>query len=148
MKDRLTRPPVQRFRVKASSATPVRTGNSVYPGPYSVDAQRPSPAPHYGYQPSIPTSLPPSTAPFRPALPQGVITEDIVASLERYPVYEQQAWASTLPPSAMQVYRSILAKRGQPPTRSQYDSSRPAIECAAERSSELSRSTCHLLCLR
>jgi len=32
-----------------------------------------------------------------------------VASLSKYPLYEQQAWASSLPPSAMQMFRQITA---------------------------------------
>jgi hypothetical protein len=42
-------------------------------------------------------------------LPQGVVTEEIVANLDRYPKYEQQAWAATLPPLAIQLYRQMLA---------------------------------------
>ena len=42
------------------------------------------------------------------------MTEDVVASLDRYPLYEQQAWAQSLPPLAMQVYRQMVEakKRG------------------------------------
>jgi hypothetical protein len=32
-----------------------------------------------------------------------------VASLNRYPLYEQQAWAQSLPPVSMQIYRQIQA---------------------------------------
>jgi hypothetical protein len=38
-----------------------------------------------------------------------VVTEEVVASLERYPLYEQQAWAASLPPVSMQIYRQIQA---------------------------------------
>ncbi|WRT70655.1 uncharacterized protein IL334_007653 [Kwoniella shivajii] len=72
-----------------------------------------------------PSRLPPpvghGTRPFLPALPPGVVTEEVVASLNRYPPYEQQAWAQSLPPLAMNIYRSMLAtnearKRSLPPT--------------------------------
>ena len=58
-----------------------------------------------------PTGPSQATAPYLPALPQGVVTEEIVASLDRYPAYEQQAWASSLPPLAMQIFRQMVAKR-------------------------------------
>jgi len=45
---------------------------------------------------------------FLPALPKGVVTEEIVASLERYPQYEQSAWANSLSPLAVQVYRQLV----------------------------------------
>lgn len=60
----------------------------------------------------MPQQPPPqSTRPahYLPALPKGVVTEEVVASLDRYPLYEQQAWAQTLPPVSMQVYRQIQA---------------------------------------
>jgi hypothetical protein len=61
------------------------------------------------------TAPPPATAvasgapgSFLPALPKGVVTEEIVASLERYPQYEQSAWANSLSPLAVQVYRQLV----------------------------------------
>lgn len=59
--------------------------------------------------PQVPPPAAPAPASYLPALPQGVVTEDIVATLNRYPLYEQQAWAASLPPLAMQVYRQMLA---------------------------------------
>jgi hypothetical protein len=56
----------------------------------------------------MPMASPTANA-FLPALPQGVVTDEVVANLERYPVYEQQAWAATLPPQAIQLYRQMLA---------------------------------------
>jgi hypothetical protein len=52
---------------------------------------------------------PVAPGPYLPALPKGVVTEEVVASLDRYPLYEQQAWAQTLPPVSMQIYRQIQA---------------------------------------
>jgi len=83
----------------------------------SAESQRPTafpPSPSaYNHQPSNPNPTPgPSSAlPYLPALPTGVVNEEVVNSLDRYPTYEQQAWANSLPPLAMQVYRQILAKR-------------------------------------
>ncbi|WVQ63277.1 uncharacterized protein L199_001428 [Kwoniella botswanensis] len=94
-----------------------------YPGglPMPMTAS-PSPYPAGPSQPPIPGLPGQSQAPrqYLPALPPGVVTEEVVASLERYPMYERQAWAQTLPPLAMNVYRSMVAtnearKRGQLP---------------------------------
>lgn len=52
---------------------------------------------------------PTAPAQYLPALPKGVVTEEVVASLGRYPLYEQQAWAQSLPPVSMQIYRQIQA---------------------------------------
>ena len=52
---------------------------------------------------------PVAPGPYLPALPKGVVTEEVVASLDRYPLYEQQAWAQSLPPVSMQIYRQIQA---------------------------------------
>lgn len=61
-----------------------------------------------------------AAASYLPQLPHGVVTEEVVATLDRYPVYEQQAWMSTLPPLALNIYRQMAAakearKRGVPP---------------------------------
>jgi hypothetical protein len=59
--------------------------------------------------PSRQTPTAPAPAQYLPALPKGVVTEEVVASLNRYPLYEQQAWAQSLPPVSMQIYRQIQA---------------------------------------
>ena len=46
-----------------------------------------------------------------PPLPKGVVTEEIVNSLDRYSTYDQNAWASSLSPLAAQVYRQLLADK-------------------------------------
>ena len=53
----------------------------------------------------------PASTPYYSQLPQGIVNDEIVASLERYPIFEQQAWARSLPPSAMQMYQQIMADR-------------------------------------
>lgn len=57
---------------------------------------------------------------YLPQLPQGVVTEEVVASLGRYPQAEQQAWVASLPPLALAIYRQMVAvnearKRGVAP---------------------------------
>ncbi|WWD20660.1 hypothetical protein CI109_105136 [Kwoniella shandongensis] len=90
------------------SGTPMyhhRPMGHVPPSPASY-ATAPGPGPSaYPTGPSIPPTGP---TPYLPALPPGVVTEEVVASLDRYPLYEQQAWAQSLPPLAMQVYRQML----------------------------------------
>jgi hypothetical protein len=59
-------------------------------------------------------------ASYLPPLPHGIVTEEIVASLDRYPAYDQQAWSASLPPLAQTAYRQIVAvnearKRGVAP---------------------------------
>nr|XP_018259645.1 uncharacterized protein I303_07713 [Kwoniella dejecticola CBS 10117]OBR81803.1 hypothetical protein I303_07713 [Kwoniella dejecticola CBS 10117] len=63
---------------------------------------------------------------YLPALPPGVVTDEIVATLDRYPPYERQAWIQSLSPLAVNMYRTMLAtnearKRGlaQPPVPQQ-----------------------------
>ncbi|OCF31781.1 hypothetical protein I316_06588 [Kwoniella heveanensis BCC8398] len=67
------------------------------PLPGSAPALGPAPGPGPGH------------GAYLPALPKGVVTEEIVNNLGRYPVYEQQAWAQSLTPLAQNMYRSILA---------------------------------------
>jgi len=74
----------------ATPATTYRTGVSAEP----VTATRQTPV---------------APGQYLPALPKGVVTEEVVASLDRYPLYEQQAWAQSLPPVSMQIYRQIQA---------------------------------------
>jgi hypothetical protein len=59
-------------------------------------------------------------AAYLPALPHGMVTEETVASLERYPPFQQQAWLNSLPPLAKTAYHQITAinearKRGVAP---------------------------------
>ncbi|WWD08343.1 hypothetical protein V865_006455 [Kwoniella europaea PYCC6329] len=130
---------------RPSSITPIPARISVVPGQSqyspSPSAYSQSPA---GYPGGLPMPMTASSSPYPagpsqppipglpgqgqalrqylPALPPGVVTEEVVASLERYPMYERQAWAQTLPPLAMNVYRSMVAtnearKRGQLPAQ-------------------------------
>lgn len=76
-------------------------------------------APQYAAVPTGSASPAPST-PFLPQLPQGVVTEQVVASLGQYPAHEQQAWVQSLPPLALSIYRQMIVanearKRGAPP---------------------------------
>jgi hypothetical protein len=73
-------------------AVPYRTGASVEPSTATPTRQTPV-----------------APGQYLPALPKGVVTEEVVASLDRYPLYEQQAWAQSLPPVSMQIYRQIQA---------------------------------------
>ncbi len=75
-------------------------GNTAYP-----PQQQPAPA---------------APASYLPQLPHGVVTEEVVATLDRYPSYEQQAWISSLPPLALNIFRQMkevadARKRGVPP---------------------------------
>ena len=115
VKQRLAQPQVPKFRVKPSTVTP---GNNHRPESPPAEPQRPTAFPSMpsGYnrspQPSSAAAGPSSTAAqYLPALPTGVVTEEVVNSLDRYPIYEQQAWANSLPPLAMQVYRQMVGKR-------------------------------------
>mgnify|MGYP002718787137 CR=1 FL=1 len=150
IQERLARAPTDKFKVKPAVATPGRPMESPLYPPRPHPTQTPSPAPYpqvpmTGTTPSgMPSypGIPPSTSRdsgsmsrpstshdggFLPALPKGVVTAEIVASLDRYPQYEQAAWASSLPPVGVQVYRQYLAaneakKRGPvaPSTPSPY----------------------------
>lgn len=103
--------PQDKFRVRPAMATPVRLPAglpSSVPPPQPAIPPSPSAYPYNGTRPSMPMASPTANA-FLPALPQGVVTDEVVANLERYPVYEQQAWAATLPPQAVQLYRQMLA---------------------------------------
>jgi len=117
VEERLARPQVQRFRVNASSITPVRRRNNLRPQSQPAEPQGPPPAStptahnHTVPPPTVAPPPPTSSTSFLPVLPPGVVTEEIVASLDRYPMYEQQAWANALPPPTMQVYRQMVAKR-------------------------------------
>lgn len=73
------------------------------PSPHSIQSQVYTPVPH-----QIPhTPSPATTSTYLPALPPGVVTEEVVASLDRYPLYEQQAWQASLPPHALSVLRQM-----------------------------------------
>ncbi|WWC92244.1 uncharacterized protein L201_007198 [Kwoniella dendrophila CBS 6074] len=109
--------------------TPIpQSGPSPSLSPYPAGSSRhPQPVPS-------PTPIPVTQGhrPFLPALPPGVVTEEVVASLDRYPPYERQAWTQTLPPLAVNMYRSMLAtnearKRSihQPPPGPQYPHAQP-----------------------
>ena len=100
---------MSKFRVKGFNTTPVRlaaehqSSSSFPPTPNAYDY--PSP------QLSFPPDRIPASAPYYSQLPQGIVNDEIVASLERYPAFEQQAWARSLPPPAMHMYRQIMADR-------------------------------------
>lgn len=118
---RLTQPhvPVQKFKVRGSAGTPGRpayrpstSAEPIQQGYPQTAYASPSPYPQATHLPqqSPATAIPPQPpVPYLPALPPGVVTEEIVSSLEKYPLYEQQAWAQTLPPLAMQIYRQMLS---------------------------------------
>jgi hypothetical protein len=159
--NRLNGPQVSKFRVKQTSTTPSRHdqrppydsyGRGSYPPPgaspgpgqyYPSPHQQGSPLPAQGYplgppaQGYPPQGVPspsPSTSAYLPALPKGVVNEDIVMSLSRYPPYEQQAWAASLPPAGIQMYRQITAanearKNGNPraPLNGYGNGSQPAV---------------------
>ncbi|WVW80887.1 hypothetical protein I302_102878 [Kwoniella bestiolae CBS 10118] len=109
-----------------SQYSPSPSGYSQSPSAYTAGLPMPMTATATGYpagssRPPIP-ALQQSPRQYLPALPPGVVTEEVVASLDRYPMYERQAWAQTLPPLAMNVYRSMVAtnearKRGQVPAQ-------------------------------
>lgn len=114
IEDRINRP-VEKPRPRVSA--PARADSSSFtqrpPYPSANQNQYPSQSPQ-------PLSGPSGSSHgnYLPALPKGVVTEEIVASLDRYPAYEQSAWANSLPPFAVQVYRQLAAandakKRGQ-----------------------------------
>ncbi|WWC72539.1 uncharacterized protein I206_106501 [Kwoniella pini CBS 10737] len=95
------------------------------PLPFPIPTSAPSPGltpysagPSRSPQPPIPGIQ--GHRAYLPALPPGVVTEEIVATLERYPPYERQAWVQSLSPLAVNMYRTMLAtnearKRGQVP---------------------------------
>ena len=87
-----------KVRMQTAAVTPVRYGNPSQPS---------YPQNHSSYPYPLPQSQP-STASYLPALPKGIVTEDIVASLPRYQPYEQNAWIQSLPPPAMAMYRQIV----------------------------------------
>ncbi|KAK4687188.1 hypothetical protein P7C73_g2928, partial [Tremellales sp. Uapishka_1] len=121
--ERLQRPPIQRFRLKGSSATPVHmgapsTGYAPASTPATASYAPPppmTPSPYPYAQASKPVHSTPASVPYLPALPQGVVTEEVVASLSRYPEYERQAWIQSLPTLALQVYRQLMVKLSAPP---------------------------------
>ncbi|WVQ85899.1 hypothetical protein IAT38_008067 [Cryptococcus sp. DSM 104549] len=136
---RLAHPPgTKSYKIKAAAAaaaagTPLRVGTmhtSTYPSASPSISQSPAPAPGgppplppINYPPPISTpistptprtataygSLPPGSMPYIPTLPPNVVTEDIVAGLERYTPYEQQAWLRSLSPYNMNAYRQLAA---------------------------------------
>ncbi|GMK54604.1 hypothetical protein CspeluHIS016_0111900 [Cutaneotrichosporon spelunceum] len=69
------------------------------------------------HQQHVPAAAPSSQL---PQLPHGVVTEEVVATVDRYPSFEQQAWISSLPPLALNIFRQMkdandARKRGVPP---------------------------------
>lgn len=72
-------------------------------------------------QAGSPAQQPPSPAPqaYLPQLQPGVVTEEIVANLDRYSEGERQMWFNSLPPLAQSIYKQMVAandarKRGVP----------------------------------
>lgn len=66
-----------------------------------------------------PPGQPPSPVPYLPQLQPGVVTEEIVANLDRYSEGERQMWFNSLPPLAQSIYKQMVAandarKRGVP----------------------------------
>lgn len=75
--------------------------------------------------------------PYLPQLPHGVVTEEVVSTLDRYQPYEQQAWVASLPPLALNIYRQMAAanearKRGVPPPAPPAVEARSAAPAAPE----------------
>lgn len=96
---------------------------------FHTPASHPQALPHHSPQQHFQQ---PQPAPYVPQLPHGVVTEEVVTSLDRYPAHEQQAWAASLPPLAQGIYRQIVAvnearKRGvaPPPPPPVADPARP-----------------------
>lgn len=108
IEDRINRPAVDKPRPRVSGPTP-RADSSSFAQRQSYPY--PNQTPNYPSQSPQPLSGPSgaSHGSYLPALPKGVVTEEIVASLDRYPPYEQSAWANSLPPFAVQVYRQLSA---------------------------------------
>lgn len=127
---------VSGVKLPTKTVTPVRHG-SHQPAPATpapaIGLPQPMPhgmhAPQMGYvsqtayanvayPPQQPT--PPAPSSYLPQLPHGVVTEEVVTTLDRYPSYEQQAWISSLPPLALNIFRQMkeaneARKRGVPP---------------------------------
>ena len=122
--------PNEKIKVKPTLVTPARPADTnAYGHRTPLYAQSPSPAMYASQSPQPPTlaaaaaGIPPNMYPpphsagpspaqpghFLPALPKGVVTEEIVASLDRYPAYEQSAWANSLSAMSVQIYRQLLA---------------------------------------
>ena len=116
--------PAEKIRIKPVVSTPYQMNTTPHgrppqypqsPSPANFHSQSPQPpatlaSAAYGTMAAPPVTASASSAPgtFLPALPKGVVTEEIVASLERYPQYEQSAWANSLSPLAVQVYRQLV----------------------------------------
>lgn len=87
-------------------------------------------------QAASPAQQPPSPAPqaYLPQLQPGVVTEEIVANLDRYSEGERQMWFNSLPPLAQSIYKQMVAandarKRGVPaPAPSAQTPKRPELE--------------------
>nr|ODN89897.1 hypothetical protein L203_01814 [Cryptococcus depauperatus CBS 7841] len=132
---RLSFPPGTKLnRSKAVAMTPLRPGQ-IQPPSYSASpsfihspGHSMTPLPHLAMAsvPHIPGRSPLSHMPhtaiwppmsqssqsqtgFHTALLPGVVTEEIVALLERYPLHEQQAWLNSLSPQMMMLYRQVAA---------------------------------------
>lgn len=93
-------------------STYTQSSYNAYSTPPSHHPQLPN------HSPAAPTA--PTPAPYLPQLPHGVVTEEVVSSLDRYPAVEQQAWVASLPPFAQSIYRQMAAvnearKRGVAP---------------------------------
>lgn len=150
VKSRLAQPfkSASSSRMPPKTITPMRHGSQSAPTPATPGIGVPQPLPHGMHVPMdmrgaystpscsaigvpgfpqaqqqvhspAPTAAPPAAS-YLPQLPHGVVTEEVVATLDRYPPYEQQAWVSSLPPLALNIYRQMAAanearKRGVPP---------------------------------
>ena len=89
-------------------ATPMRIGTGNLPQSLPQTYQQsPTPASNYQYNSASP--IPQTQRPsYLPPLPRGIVNEDVVASLSRYPAAEQSQWVNSLPPLGMQMYRQIV----------------------------------------
>ncbi|TYJ54395.1 hypothetical protein B9479_004983 [Cryptococcus floricola] len=77
---------------------------TAYPAPSPSYSQSPYHGSHSLPRPGMSHT---SSSSYLPALPLGVVTEEVVASLDRYPVHEQQQWLNSLPPHGVATYRSL-----------------------------------------
>ncbi|KAL7422928.1 hypothetical protein Q5752_002225 [Cryptotrichosporon argae] len=113
-RDEINQGTAQPFLRRAKVAASYAQGTPSRPAP------SPLPASVYPYASQASPHQAPATVPYLPQLPPGVVTEEVVASLDRYPAYEQQAWIASLPPLAQSVYQQMQAanlakKRGVAP---------------------------------
>lgn len=86
-----------------------------------LDAQAQALRSRQAFMPQQGSPAPPPPAPqaYLPQLQPGVVTEEIVANLDRYSEGERQMWFNSLPPLAQSIYKQMVAandarKRGVP----------------------------------